>query len=160
MPKSVSNLDAEATENTNTAGVMTPILTFEPEEGTYWTLNNRVPMGAASGIPLIMDLRDSADNPLPTDTVLLLRNEKPGDSEPTAVTVEQSNISSWNNLSIKEQLNEENIDAVKVELKANKVNVTHRDELTVEVNSSAVIDWANSEFYIPREAVDEFPTNT
>jgi len=155
--KSLSHLSAIATQETNTPGVTTSILSVEPEQGTMLKLRNYVSTGAAEGLPLIAKLKDQNGNDLPADTELVLRVERPTDDEPVTVSIKADNIAPWNGLSTSEQRNEENIDAVKVELQGSAVNVTHNDILTVEVNSSAKIDWANSELYFLREAVREKP---
>lgn len=159
MGKSLSHLAGNAltTQEANTTGVLTSILSIDPEDGTFLQFHNRVSTGDAAGLPVFMDLRDASGNQLPTDTELLIRVERPEDDEPTAVTVAENNIAAWNDMTTKEQRHSDNIDAVKLELKSSSVNVRDKDEMTVEINSSAQIDWANSELYFAREAVDEFP---
>ncbi|MFU1780715.1 hypothetical protein ACM16X_04975 [Haloarcula japonica] len=156
MGKSISHLSDVATQETNTTGVMTPILQLDPDDGTRLRFLKSVPTGDSEGLPFIMDLRDSNDNALPTDTSLLVRVMRPTDDEPVPVTVAEDNIAAWNGLSTKEQRNEENIDAVKVKVKGN-VNVRDKDTARIEVNSSKQIDWSNSEFYIVRDGVEELP---
>lgn len=157
MPKSLSHLSDEATQETNTANVLTPILTFTPDNGVYWQLKNRVNTGKAPGFPLIMDLRDSGNNQITSDTKVILRVERPEDDEPQAVSVAENNIAPWNTLTQAEQRDEEYIDQVKVELKSSVVNVRENDELTIDVVSADVVDWTNSSVYTVREGVDEFP---
>lgn len=154
--KSLSYLSDVATTVENTPGVTTPILEVEPENGTLLAFLNRVSTGDAEGMPLIADLVDQDGNPMPTDTELILRVERPTDDEPITVSTKVDNISSWNALSTKEQRNEENIDAVKIELNGSRINVRgNKDVFTVEVNSSATINWDQSEIYFVREAVRE-----
>lgn len=157
MGRSISHLSDVATQDTNTADVLTPILSVTPDDSTFLRLHNRVQQGKAQGLPLIMDLRDGSNNQLPTDTTVILRVEKPEDDEPTAVAGAETNISPWNQMTMSEQRNSDNIDAVKVELKSRRINVRDSDTLTVDVNSSAQIDWTNSELYFVREGVDELP---
>lgn len=156
MGRSVSHLSSVTTQETNSTGQLTPILEINPENGTLLKFLNRVSQGRAEGIPVIQDLRDANDNPLPTDTEYLFRVVRPTDDSPVAVSVKEPNIASWNSLSTAEQRNEDNIDSTKVELKGN-INVRDKDVLRVEVNSSAQIDWSNSELYFIREAVQELP---
>jgi len=155
--KQLSHLSDEATQETNVAGVTTPILTATPDQGTLFRLLAAVSMGKAAGLPIYMDLRDGNDDPLPVDTTFILRVKRPTDDEPTAVSVKEDNIASWNNLSVAEQRNEDNVDAVKIELKGDRVNVRDKDTLRFEVESSAQIDWSNSELYVEREGVIEQP---
>lgn len=157
MGKSLSHLSPEATQDTNTADVLTSILTIDPTDGVYLQLHNRVSAGKAVGLPLIMDLRDGTDTAIDVDSLLLLRVERPEDDEPTAVSVAENNLAAWNDLTTAEQRDEDNIDAVKVELKSENVNVRDKDTLTIAINSPDVVDWANSELFFVREGVDEFP---
>lgn len=157
MGKSLSHLSDEVTKQTNVAGVTTPILGVQPEDGTMLRLLNGVSTGDAAGLPVIQKLHDSNGNDLPTDTEYIFRVERPTDDEPISVSVKEDNIAAWNGLSTSEQRNEENIDAVKIELKGQTINVRDKDVLTVEINSSAQIDWSNSEWYLVREGVEERP---
>lgn len=158
MGKSLSHLSEEATQATNTTGVLSAILTAQPNDGVWWQFHNRVATGDAQGIPLIMDLRDSSNNQLPVDTEVILRVERAEDDEPNAVSVAEGNIAPWNDLTTAEQRDEDNIDAVKIELKDNNVNVRDSDTFSVDINSSTAIDWANSEAYFAREGIDEYPS--
>jgi hypothetical protein len=153
--KSLSHLSDIATQKTNVAGVTTPILEVQPDNGTLLKLLNYVSTGAAEGLPLIGKFRDSNGNEFPTDTTVIFEVERPTDDEATAVSVAEDNIAAWNGLSTQEQRNEENIDSVKVELQGSAVNIRDKDVLTVEVDSSAQIDWSQSELYFMREAVRE-----
>lgn len=155
--KALSHLSDEATQQTNTAGVPTPILEISPDDGTLIRLLNRVANGQENGIPIFMDLNDGAGNDLPADTEFYLRAERPTDDEPVVVSVAEDNIAAWNGLSIADQRDEERIDQVKTELKAGEVNIRDKDVLEVVVVSSAQIDWANSELYFYAPAVRELP---
>jgi len=157
MSKSVSHVSSVTTQQTNTTGVRTPILEVDPDRGTLLRFHNNVAKGSEEGIPIRADLQDSTGSQLPVDTSILLRVKRPEDDEPVAVSVEYGNISTYNNLTIAEQQNEENIDATKHDLKADRVNVRDVDTLTVEITSSAQIDWANSELYFHEKAVTEHP---
>ncbi|WP_459194714.1 hypothetical protein [Halosimplex sp. J119] len=156
MAKSLSHLSDEVTQQNNAVGQLSPILTIEPENGTRLRFLDSVPTGEARGLPIIADLQ-ATEGPLPTDTELIFRVVRPTDDSPVAVSVKEDNIAAWNGLSTKEQRNEENIDAVKVRMNGNAVNVRDKDVLRAEVRSSKQIDWSNSEFYIPREGVEEKP---
>lgn len=152
--KSLSHLSEEATQEQNVAGVTTPILVVSPDD-TLFRLLNAVGSGDEYGIPMFADLTDTNGNPMPVDTSLVFRVKRPTDDEPITVSVKEDNISPWNNLSTAEQRHEDNIDAVKIELQGQAVNVRDKDEFRVEVNSTEQIDWSASEMYFPREAVRE-----
>ncbi|WP_435349001.1 hypothetical protein [Haloarchaeobius sp. HRN-SO-5] len=154
MGYSLSHLSDEATQETNVTGTRTPILTVQPEDGTMLSLINRVAKGDEIGIPLIMALKNAADGYLPPDTSLLITVKRPTDDSPIPVAQATGDIAAWNSLSTKEQRNEENIDEVKVELLGEKINVRPEDVLRFELLSSEQVDWANSELYVYRKAVE------
>jgi len=155
--KSLSNLSDEATEVQNTPGVTTPILEVDPDDGTIIQLFNMVQTGSGEGLPIFADLRDSAGNQLSTNTELVLRAKRPTDDEPVAVSVKEDNIAAYNQLSVSEQRDNDNIDSVKIELKGGRINIRDKDTLRVELNSPDQIDWANSELYFYRQGVQEQP---
>jgi len=155
--KEVSHLSDIASQETNTTGQMDTILAIDPDSGTRLRLSNQIPTGSASGLAIFFKLRDNNSNALPTDTEFLLRAERPTDDTPVAVSTKEDNIAAWNALDISDQRDQDNIDAVKVELKGSAVNIRDKDELLVSVNSSVQVDWSNSELYIVRQGVDELP---
>jgi hypothetical protein len=157
MGKSLSHLSDEVTQLTNKTGITDDILEINPGDGTLLRFLNRISTGDAEGLAIIQKLKDGAGNDLPADTEYILRVERPTDDGKVAVSVKEDNIAAWNGLSTSEQRNEENIDAVKIELNGAAVNVRDKDKLYVSVNSSAQIDWANSEWYVVREGVEELP---
>jgi len=153
--KSLSNLSDEATEVQNAPGVTTPILEVDPDDGTLIRLLNMVDTGTGMGLPLIADLRDMNGDQLPTNTEIILRVKRPTDDEPTSVSIKEDNIAAYNQLTVSEQRDTDNIDSVKHELKGDRINVRDRDTLRVEIKSSAQIDWANSELYFYRQGVQQ-----
>lgn len=155
--KSVSHLSDVVPQATNTAGVETEILEIVPDDGTMLRFLNRVSTGAAEGIPVFADFRDSNGDPLPADTSVVITAQRPTDDKPVQVSMQEDNIAAWNQLTTAEQRNEENIDAVKIGLKAGAIQVRDRDTLFVEIESADEIDWSNSEFYVVRSGVEEAP---
>jgi len=152
---SLSHLSDIATQETNTPGVTTPILSVSPENGTDLQLRNYADHGDEAGFALYLKLRDSNGDPLPTDTSLVLRVERPTDDTPIAVSVKVDNIAAWNQTPVGDQSNEENVDAVKIELQGSEINIGQNDVLTFDVVSSAQIDWDKSELYTHRPSVRE-----
>lgn len=153
--KSLSNLSKEATEVQNAAGVLTPILEIEPEDGTMISLLNDVDTGNGEGLPIFADLRDDNGNQISTNTGMVLRAVRPTDDSPVPVSVKDDNIAPYNQLSVKEQRNEENIDSVKIELRGDRINIRDRDVLRVELESPEVVDWSNSELFFYRQGVEQ-----
>jgi hypothetical protein len=155
----ITHLSQYATQRTNTAGKREPILEYQPENGTVAQIKNAVAKGREAGVPIYFKFRGANGNPLPDDTEVLLRVDVPSKTEPLVVSEKLKNISSWNAISIGDQRNEENIDQLKLELEGRVINIRHFDTLTVELKSSAVIDWANSEFYVDGKATRTVPYN-
>lgn len=157
--KSLSHLSSEATQRTNTTGVMTAILEVDPDPDTIIRFLNQVSTGDESGLPVYAGLLDSTGTQLPTDTEMLFQAQLPGRSKPIPVSVTEDNIRQWNGLTVSEQRNEEHIDQVKVELEDETVNIRDVDTFEVAINSSAQIDWDQdgTEFYFERSAVRELP---
>lgn len=153
----VSHLSSESTQQNNTTGQLTSVLDHDPEEGTALQIKNRVAKGSEAGVPVFMDLRDSNDNALPNDTEVILRVDVPSKEQPVVVSEKIRNIAAWNSLSMTQQRNEENIDAVKIELQGEVVTVRHFDTLSVDVESSAQVDWSNSELYVDGKATRVIP---
>lgn len=154
--RNVNYLSDVATQRTNTAGELTPILEIDPEDGTMLSFLNRVAQGDASGIPMYGKLFDTNGNDLPVDTTVVLTAEQPGDARSTPVSVKEDNISPYINNSISNQPDADHIDSVKIELKGKAVNVRDVDTFYVEIQSSKAIDWSQgSELYFEREAVRE-----
>ncbi|MUV87796.1 hypothetical protein GJ631_14860 [Natronomonas sp. CBA1123] len=148
----ITHLSQYATQQQNTTGELTPILTFSPEDGTAEQIRHAVNKGDESGVPIYFDLRDGSGNPLPNDTEVLLRVDVPSKEQPVVVSERLKNIAAWNALDMREQRNEENIDAVKVDLKGKVINVRYFDSLRVDVVSSEQVDWSNSELYVDGKA--------
>jgi len=143
------------TQATNTTGELTPIATVDPTDGTLIRLLNMVPQGKAAGLPIYASLQDSNGNDLPVDTSVVLTAKRPGDPRRQPISIEEDNISTYINKSVAEQQNEDNIDSVKHELKGKAVNIRDVDEMAVEIDSSAQIDWSNSSLYFERTGIQE-----
>lgn len=155
MSKTLSNISTIATEETNTTGELTSILTVTPDDGTNLVLRGAVPRGDQVGIPIFAKLKDSAGDDLPQDTTIALRYEDPLMDSPQVVSFPQDHIRPYNSLSIQDQQNEEFIDSVKHELKGQALVVDDVDVLEVAIESSEQIDWANSQLTFADNAVKE-----
>jgi len=153
--KQLSNISSEATEQTNTAGTRTPILEIQPDDGLTFLIDGQVARGNERGIPIFAELKDSSGDDLPQDTEIALEFETPNDDQAYAVTEPKKNIRAYNTLSVKEQQNEEYIDAIKHTLKGGGLAVEDVDRLYVSIKSSAQIDWSNSRLTISENAVRE-----
>lgn len=152
----LSNIHEYATETTNTTGSTSPILEITPDNGLFLQIMNAAARGSVPGVPVYADLQDSNGNNLPLGTSLRFEYEAPGDDERSKVSEVRDNIQPYNNLTITEQQDEEYIDAVKIPLLGSALRVRDIDTFYVSVNSSAQIDWSNSQLYIEGSAVDEF----
>jgi len=153
----LSNVHPNVDEVENEPGDLSPILEISPDKGLFYRILNRVQRGRQAGVPLYLDLRDSDGNKLPVGTTVGIRFESPGDEEPYLVSELRDNIQAWNNLSIRDQQEEEYIDSVKLPLKGPKLNVRDIDTAYLVIDSTAVVDWSQSQAYIEGNAVTEAP---
>ena len=165
MTKQLSNAHEYATEETNTTGVLSPILTISPEDGVGLEILGMIAKGKERGFPIYGQFKDGSDDFLPEDTTFAVQYEAPGMDDARTVTHPLDHIRPYNALTLNEQQDEEKIDAVKHVLKNTDqalqegevptVGIRDIDELRIVVNASSQIDWSNSRLYIDRNAVRE-----
>ena len=155
----LSNIHEYAVERTNMVGAPSPILEFSPDDGLFLEILNRAARGSAQGIPIYADLQDSSGNQLPIGTSIRFEFERPSDEQRNTVSEVKDNIQPFNNLTIQDQQDEEYVDAVKVPLLGEALRVRDIDTLFVSIDSSAQIDWDNSQLYIEGSTVNERPMN-
>jgi len=153
----LSNIHENVIQLVNDTGKVSPILEISPDTGLFYRIRNAVNRGSDPGIPMYFDLRDSNDDPLPVGTSVRVEFESPGDEQRNIVSEVRDNIQPWLNLSIRDQQDEEYIDSVKVPLKGPALTVRDIDTMYVSIESSAAVDWDNSEFYLEGNAVTESP---
>jgi hypothetical protein len=149
----------QITTLTNTTGQWDPFLEITPDEGTgliFW--NNPPVEGTKPGIPILMDLKDSDGNNLPTGTQLAIAYKSATMDNWKIVSVPVKQISSYNKLTISEQQDAEKIDSVKHELKSDRLQVRDVDSAYLLANSSKAVDHSKSEIYLEPTAVDEVDT--
>lgn len=153
------------TTQANDTGHMTPILTFEPDQGTWIRILNHVSQGVRDGLPLFLDLKDGAGNDLPNNTRLVFRVKRAGMTRAVEVSKELKSIAFWNMKSITEQQNKDQIDNTKLELaypeasgqqnaERGHVDVRDIDEFQVCIESNTAIDMSQSALYLGSEAVE------
>ncbi|WP_225334909.1 hypothetical protein [Halomicrobium urmianum] len=145
----------------------TPVLGIDPTRGQFLRFINSVEKGEQSqGIPFYAKFRDANGDPLPINSKIYVALSLSGSNDKLTVSEEVSNISDWQTLSLKEQRNRDNIDAVKVVLQAPEsapnggeaiphLDVRDIDQAYLMMDSDAEIDWTNSEFYIESSAVEQ-----
>lgn len=155
----LSNIHEYAEERTNTAGIVTPILEFEPEDGIGLRVLNNAARGTAEGVPVYADLRDSNGDQLPIGTAVRIEYESPTSEERNRVSEIRDNIQPYNTLSIQDQQDEEYVDAVKIPLLGNNVEVRSIDSLYISIECPEEIDWSNSALYIEGSVVEKVRTN-
>lgn len=153
----LSNIHEYATERTNVTGVVSPILEFQPDDGLALRIANMVARGAERGVPIYAKLQDSGGNDLPLGTSLRWEFEGPGDDERRKVSSVRDNIQPYRNLTIQDQQDEDYVDATKIVLGGPELTVRDVDVAYLSVESSAQIDWANSQLYVEGSAVEEVP---
>lgn len=149
----------------NVPGQLTPVMEISPERGLYIRIANRVSRGSQIGVPMYAKFRDENGDPLPSNTKVAWAIEPLGEDQELLVSDTIDSISYWNQNSLTTQRDEENVDSVKVPLKypsgtsrpgrPNAINVNGVDSGYLLMNSAAVIDWTQSEFYVEDEAVSQ-----
>jgi len=153
-------------QNAPSSPVPTPFLRISPERGQFLRFLNRVARGQEAGIPVYMDLRDADGNPLPTNTSVFFAVEPSGHETTMRVSEALKNISQYNQLSISQQRDSDNVDSAKIELQkpegqpnggepADKLDVRDIDTLFLMMDSQAQIDHSQSEIYIDSNAVEK-----
>lgn len=157
MSKTLSNISTEATEETNTPGVLTPILRIQPEDGLALILQNSVQVGKERGIPFVANLEDTNGDDLPLDSDLAIGFKRPGDDDFSVVSEVRDNIEPFRQLSLTEQRDEQLVDATKIQLKqgADRLVARDVDEILILLESSAEIDYSNSRVSLNENAVRE-----
>lgn len=153
---------------TNQTGQFDSILEISPEsDGVGLILQNFVDKGDQRlGFPVYADLRDSNDDPLPTNSRVAFAYQAPTDESWTIVSKPFGNIKTYRTKDIGAQQDRENIDQVKHQLEAPPgkrpidatLEIRDVDQAFVLLESSTQIDWSNSEFYIAQDAVEEVDT--
>jgi hypothetical protein len=152
--ESLSNTHDYATEETNDTGELDPILTFSPEDGVALLAANLV-RGGSVGIPIYLRLRDSNNDPIPINSSLTWMFKRPGDDQYTVVGETRDNIQPWVTLDLAAQQNKDNEGATVLELKGGRgqgLRVDDVDEWALALDSSAQIDWSNSQAYVENDA--------
>ncbi|MBX0322470.1 hypothetical protein EGH21_05440 [Halomicroarcula sp. F13] len=154
-------------QNAPSSPVPTPILEIDPNRGQFLRFFNKVAKGAAQGIPIYLDLRDSNDDPLPVNTTLYFAIKPNGHTTNILVSEVVESIDQYVTLSISEQRNVDNIDAAKLTLQFPEthpekagdptefVDVRDIDQLFLFCDSQAQVDWSNSSAYIESDAVEQ-----
>jgi len=153
MSRNLSNVSDIAEEKTNIPGTKSPILTIRPKDGTGIVIDGMVGNGEQPGFPLYGGLYAQDGSEMPLGTELALQFESPGDDDPQTVTHPFSNIRPYRTLSINEQTNDEQVDAVKHVIKGSeqalaegempRIAVGHLDELHVVATSGKQVDWSH-----------------
>jgi hypothetical protein len=150
----------------NVPGVFTPILEVNPEQGTFLRFLNSVPVGKNPGMPLYMKLNQTGGAPLPTNTRARFEAQVAGMSSWLKVSAQLEQIAFWQQNSLTTQRDEDNVDSAKITLQhpetspksgmREHVDIRDIDKLRLVIDSAAAIDWAESEFYIDNNAVEQF----
>jgi len=150
----------------NVPGVMTPILTVQPDRGHWLRFLNDVAKGSEDGIPLYIDLVDTNGDPMPATTQLVLKARGSQMTEAVKVSELLRTISYYNQHSIKEQRNEEVVDGAKIELEWPEnsqktgarphVDITDLEELQLCALSPQVVDPGAFTVHFDTNAVEEY----
>lgn len=149
-------------QNVTGAPGHTPIFEVNPDRGLFIRLANQVASGQEIGVPVYFKLRDTNSNALPASTSAYFTMQVAGQEQAQKVSAKRATIQHWNSNTISEQRDDDNIDAAKFVLQrpetsptsepVNALEVRDVDALRLEIDSSAQIDWSNSELYVDSNA--------
>lgn len=160
MGRSLYNGSDEATEETNTTGLMDGILSFDPTEGRKLVFA-AITRGGKTGIPIYWDPKQGAATDLPLDTELALQYREAGEDDWQTVSEPVDNIQPWRDRSVADQQDEEVVGSVVVPIKGAEVHVRDVDEFRVAINSSAAMSWSDSAgLFFEEDAVRETAIGT
>ncbi|WP_058366396.1 hypothetical protein [Haloparvum sedimenti] len=157
-------VEMELLENIPQYHKPTEILSISATRGNFLRFLNRINRGEDAGFPLYMDLRNSNNDPLPTNTEVVLLAKVSGSNDTYQVSETRHEISYYNNNTITEQREVERIDGAKIMLQApeaagggpvEKHDIRDIDTLFLAIQSADVIDWSNSQVYADSNAVEQ-----
>jgi len=154
-------------QNATASPEATPILEIEADQGQFLRFLNQVAKGDEVGLPVYGDFRDANGDPLPINTTLYWAVKPAGHTNKLSVSEVLRSIDQYHTLTITEQRNTDNIDAVKHTLQAPEstpnggqpiphVDVRDIDSLYLMADSPAQIDWAQSKLYVDSNAVKQY----
>lgn len=142
----------------------TPVVEVDPDRGRFIKLLNNLNKTNTLGIPLYMKLRDSNGDHLPASTSGYLALKLSGMEEAVRVSEKFGNFSHYLANDITTQRDVDNVDAATWELQepeteggdpVGAITVRDIDALYFNIDSSATVDWSNSEWYADTAAVQE-----
>jgi hypothetical protein len=141
------------------------IIEISPDRGLFLRfLNQLQKAGGAVGMPVYLKLRDTNGDHIPANTSAYFALQVQGMEEPTKVSEKRGNLSFYLSNDITTQRDTDNIDGSLFVLTAPetdgsdpipKLDVRDIDRLFFKIDSSAEVDWSQSEFYIDTAAVSE-----
>ena len=136
---------ANVEQRVNTTGEFSPIFIANVESQQVYELFDR----AGRRTPLIAKLKDSSGDELPADTEIVLGIQTPSKHTPDEIAF--TNYDIYRELSLAKQSNEENQDLLHISLDEQGYRIFPDYKLIIQINSSAQVDWSNSEIIIPVE---------
>jgi len=150
----------------NTPGHMTPIFTVQPERGHWLRFLNSVEKGEEEGLPIYQHLVDQNGDPMPATTKLVLKARGSQMTEAVRVSELLRNISYYNEYSVKEQRNTENVDGAKIELEWPEnsqktgtrphIDITDLEEVQICIESPSVVDPNAIKVFLDSNGVEEY----
>lgn len=156
--ETLSNAHKYAEELTVEANELEPFLAFQPEDGVRLQIRNLIE-GGDVGVPIYARFRDANNDPLPINSTLTWMGRKPGDEQWTVIGKTRDNIQPWVTLSLAEQQNSDNAGATVLALNGGQGavhGVSDVEEIALAVESSAALDWANTQVYLDNKASRTF----
>jgi len=156
-------------QNVPSAPDPTPVFEVDPDRGLFIRIANRVASGQELGVPVYMKLRDSNNNDLPASTSAFWTMTVQGQEQAHKVSAKRATMQHYLSNTITQQRDKDNIDAAKFVLQrpetgptsepVNSLQIRDVDTFRLEIDSSATIDWSNSELYIDTNATTKGALN-
>lgn len=140
------------------------VLGVDPDRGRFVRLLNNLPKTGTLGIPVYLKLRDSNGDHIPANSSAYLSLKLSGMESAVRISEKKGNLSHYLSNDITTQRDVDNVDAACFELQqpeteggdpVRSITVRDIDEAFINVDSSEVIDWTQSEVYIDTDAVKE-----
>lgn len=140
------------------------VVEISPERGLFLRITNAISKASRMGVPVYAKLRDTNGNHIPTDSASYFALRVQGMEEPVKVSERRGNVSFYSTNDLTTQRDTDNVDGSLYELQepeteggepVKALRVRDIDALFFKVESSAEIDWSQSEFYVDSEATEE-----
>jgi len=124
---------ADVAVKSNTANVKTEIFRLTAPDRIRYTL--------LSGTPFVIKLYDSTPTEIPANSELYISVKIP--AQDTPIEIKKFSYAPFSNLSVAEQMNVDNQEALRIDIPRGKVTIEEVEAIIIELKSSSVVSWAS-----------------